>query len=111
MSSVSDPAAGAGVESSGPYFNLRVADVIEETHDSKSIVLDVPPELADRFAYASGQFLSFRVEVDGQRLVRCYSLASAPGLDPAHKVTVKRVVDGRASADVTTAALLTLLAS
>ena len=101
MSSVdataSDKAAGAGVESSGPYFDLRVADVIEETHDSKSIVLDVPPELADRFAYASGQFLSFRVEVDGQRLVRCYSLASAPGLDSAHKVTVKRVVDGRAS--------------
>ena len=90
-------AKGSGVDSAGPYFNLRVADVIEETHDSKSIVLDVPGELADRFAYVSGQFLSFRVEVGGQRLVRCYSLASAPGLDAAHKVTVKRVVDGRAS--------------
>lgn len=95
MSSVDAP--GARAESSGPYFGLRVADVIEETHDSKSIVLDVPAELAERFAYESGQFLSFRIEVDGQRLVRCYSLASAPGLDAAHKVTVKRVVDGRAS--------------
>ena len=95
MSSVD--ASGASAESSSPYFDLRVADVIEETHDSKSIVLDVPAELADRFAYESGQFLSFRVAVDGQRLVRCYSLASAPGLDAAHKVTVKRVVDGRAS--------------
>jgi 3-ketosteroid 9alpha-monooxygenase subunit B len=84
----------------GPYYRLRVADVIEETDDAKSIVFDVPEELNERFAYRSGQFLSLRVEVDGHRLVRCYSLASAPDLDSQHsqhKVTVKRVVDGRAS--------------
>ncbi|MFK7897634.1 MAG: 2Fe-2S iron-sulfur cluster-binding protein [Myxococcota bacterium] len=81
----------------GPYFNLRVANVIEETADAKSFVFDVPQELAERFSYLSGQFLSFRIEVDGKRLVRCYSLASAPGIDAQHKVTVKRVVDGRAS--------------
>jgi 3-ketosteroid 9alpha-monooxygenase subunit B len=81
----------------GPYFHLSVADVIEETDDSKSIVFDVPEELKKRFEYRAGQFLSFRVEVDGHRLVRCYSLASAPDLDARHKVTVKRVVDGRAS--------------
>lgn len=95
MSSVD--AAASSVEANGPYYPLRVADVIEETHDSKSIVLDVPPELQDRFTYVSGQFLSFRVEVDDHRLVRCYSLASAPGIDAAHKVTVKRVAEGRAS--------------
>ena len=89
--------AASNGEASGPYYDLRVADVIEETADAKSIVLEVPPALKERFAYESGQFLTFRVEVDGHRLVRCYSLASAPGIDPAHKVTVKRVVDGRAS--------------
>jgi len=92
-----EDAAASSSEAHGPYYSLRVVDVIDETADSKSIVLDVPTELSERFAYESGQFLSFRVEVDGHRLVRCYSLASAPGLDPAHKVTIKRVVDGRAS--------------
>jgi 3-ketosteroid 9alpha-monooxygenase subunit B len=81
----------------GPYFRLEVVDVIDETDDAKSIVFDVPAELRDRFGYVSGQFLSFRVEVDGHRLVRCYSLASAPGIDSQHKVTVKRVDEGRAS--------------
>lgn len=81
----------------GPYYHLRVADVIEEIDDAKSIVFDVPEELKERFSYVSGQFLTLRVEVDGHRLVRCYSLASAPGLDSQPKVTVKRVVDGRAS--------------
>lgn len=89
--------AASGVDTQGPYFHLRVAEVIDETPDSRSIVLDVPEALSERFAYESGQFLSFRVEVDGHRLVRCYSLASAPGLDPKHKVTIKRVDGGRAS--------------
>jgi len=81
----------------GPYHNLRVAEVIEETSDSKSFVFEVPPELAERFSYRSGQFLTFRVEVDGHRIVRCYSLASAPDLDARPKVTIKRVDEGRVS--------------
>lgn len=84
-------------QDNGPYFDLRVAKVIEETADAKSFVFEVPHGLAEKFSYESGQFLSFRIEVDGKRLVRCYSLASAPGIDAQHKVTVKRVVDGRAS--------------
>lgn len=84
-------------ELNGPYYRLRVSRVIEETADAKSFVFEVPEELAERFAYQAGQFLSFRVEVHGHRLVRCYSLASSPVTDSAHKVTVKRVAEGRAS--------------
>ncbi|MBY0401017.1 ferredoxin--NADP reductase [Myxococcota bacterium] len=91
-----DPAA-SGTGATGPYHRLRVARVIEETADARSLELEIPESLRERFVYKAGQFLSFRVEVDGHRLVRCYSLASAPGLDPLHKVTVKRVVEGRVS--------------
>ena len=79
----SEGATDSGANANGPYFNLRVTEVIDETADSRSIVMDVPAELEERFRYASGQFLSFRVEVAGQRIVRCYSLASAPGIDAA----------------------------
>jgi 3-ketosteroid 9alpha-monooxygenase subunit B len=81
----------------GPYFHLRVAKVIDETADAKSIVLDVPSELRERFTYSAGQFLTFRAEVNGHRLVRCYSLASSPVADDVHKVAVKRIDDGRMS--------------
>lgn len=81
----------------GPYFDLRVASVIEETADAKSIVLEIPAELEDRFRYQAGQFLTFRVVVGEQRLVRCYSLASSPATETVHKVTVKRIDDGRVS--------------
>jgi 3-ketosteroid 9alpha-monooxygenase subunit B len=79
------------------FHSLRVAEVIDETHDAKSIVFDVPGALASTFAYRAGQFLTVEVETGGERLRRCYSLASSPESDPAPKVTVKRVPGGRVS--------------
>ena len=89
--------ADAGAPSQGPYHSLVVKEVIDETHDSRSVVLDVPDAQKETFAYQAGQFLTFRVEVDGHRLVRCYSLSSSPVDGGPHKVTIKRVVEGRAS--------------
>jgi len=80
-----------------PYHVLEVAGVVEETADSRSFVLDVPEALRSTFAFRAGQFLTFRLPVEEQRLVRCYSLASAPEVENEHKVTVKRVEGGRAS--------------
>ncbi len=79
------------------YHALSVARVIEETADARSFVLDVPAELAPRFAYQAGQFLTFRVPWEGGSLLRCYSLASCPVTERTFKVTVKRVDEGRVS--------------
>ncbi len=79
------------------YFALRVARVVEETADARSLVFDVPASLAERFHYKPGQFLTLRVPFDGGWLPRCYSLSSTPLLDEPLRVTVKRVRDGRAS--------------
>lgn len=78
-------------------IELRVSRVIDETHDARSLVLEVPDELASRFSYVPGQFLSFKIPYAGHVLTRSYSLASSPHTDPEHKVTVKRVDDGRIS--------------
>ena len=79
------------------YFALRVARVIEETADARSLVFDVPEHLAERFRYQPGQFLTLRVPSEGGWLPRCYSLSSTPLLDEPLRVTVKRVYQGRAS--------------
>jgi 3-ketosteroid 9alpha-monooxygenase subunit B len=76
---------------------LTVARTIAETHDSVSIVLDVPPALRGAFAYRAGQFLSFKIPFQGRILTRSYSLASSPDTESEHKVTVKRVEAGRIS--------------
>jgi 3-ketosteroid 9alpha-monooxygenase subunit B len=79
------------------YVAVPVLEVIQETESAVSVVLDVPDVLADAFRYQPGQFLTLRVEVGGKHRHRCYSLSSAPGLDPRHKVTVKRVEGGLVS--------------
>jgi 3-ketosteroid 9alpha-monooxygenase subunit B len=76
------------------YHLLGVKEVVEETHDTRSFVLDVPAELADTFAYAAGQFCTFRVRIAGEQHLRSYSMSSAPETDGDLTVTVKRVPGG-----------------
>jgi ferredoxin-NADP reductase len=87
------------------YYPLAIAAVVEETHDTKSFVLDVPPALAETFAYVAGQFCTFRAvigadeggEDGGEEVVRCYSMSSSPDVDDRFVTTVKRVPGGKMS--------------
>ncbi|MEE4418008.1 ferredoxin--NADP reductase [Streptomyces sp. DSM 41528] len=77
---------------------LRVLDVIAETSEAHSLILQPPPESADRFAYRPGQFLTLKLPgPDGKPVARCYSLASSPHTGEPMKVTVKRVPGGYGS--------------
>jgi len=79
------------------FHELSVARVVDETAEARSYELAVPPELAERFRYRAGQYLTFEVPLGAERILRCYSLASSPERGEPHKVTVKRVPDGRGS--------------
>ncbi|HEY6531790.1 MAG TPA: FAD-binding oxidoreductase, partial [Acidimicrobiales bacterium] len=79
------------------FHRVRVKEVVEETADTRSFVLDVPAELRDAFTYRPGQFCSFRVHLGGEDLVRSYSMSSAPETDADLTVTVKRVPGGTVS--------------
>jgi 3-ketosteroid 9alpha-monooxygenase subunit B len=76
------------------YHLLDVKEVVPETQDTRSFALDVPAELADTFAYAAGQFCTFRVRIAGEQHLRSYSMSSAPETDRDLTVTVKRVPGG-----------------
>lgn len=76
------------------YHELPVLEVIDETPDTKSFVLGIPGGLAAEFAYAAGQFCTFRATIDGRSVVRCYSMSSSPDTDDRFMTTVKRVPGG-----------------
>ncbi|MFF0559398.1 2Fe-2S iron-sulfur cluster-binding protein [Streptomyces sp. NPDC004266] len=77
---------------------LRVVEVIAETADAHSLVLQAPAESADRFTYRPGQFLTLKLPgTDGRPAARCYSLASSPHTGEPLKITVKRVAGGYGS--------------
>ena len=71
----------------------RVVRVVAETPDVKTFVL--APAAGWR-RHRAGQYAAVEVEVDGVRVRRCYSLASAPSARRL-AITVKRVPGGRAS--------------
>ena len=87
----------AGVQHDHEYHPLLVAAVIDETADTRSFVLDVPADLADKYAYVAGQYCTFRATIDGSSVVRCYSMSSAPEVGDRLTTTVKRVPTGRMS--------------
>ena len=80
------------------YFQIPVAEVVRETGDACSLVLDVPPAQAALFAYLPGQFVTVRVpsELCGS-VARCYSLSSCPVAGERPAITVKRTAGGYAS--------------
>ena len=49
------------------FHPLRVKRIVQETHDTKSFVFDVPADLAEAFAYEAGQFCTFRVRFGDDR--------------------------------------------
>src|SRR5262245_32674281 len=79
------------------YHPLTVADVIDETADTRSFVLGIPPALEVSFAYAAGQYCTFRATIGGEPIVRCYSMSSSPETGDPFTVTVKRVSGGKMS--------------
>ena len=74
---------------------VKVVQVVRETDDAVSIYLTEADGSALEFR--PGQFLSVDVTIDGERLRRAYSLASACLPDVPVHVTVKRIEDGRVS--------------
>lgn len=85
-------AAGAAARRRRPAFHvLRVASVERLCADAAAVAFDVPPELAEEFAFAPGQSLTLRREVDGRDERRSYSICSPAGSAPRVGV---RVVPG-----------------
>ncbi len=79
------------------HHALTVSDIVEETHDTRTFVMDIPDSLADLYQYRPGQFCTVRIHVDGVDVLRCYSMSSAPAIDDRLAVTVKRVPGGSVS--------------
>jgi ring-1,2-phenylacetyl-CoA epoxidase subunit PaaE len=73
------------------FHRLRVAAVQPLCEDAAAVSFDIPAELAEEFAFAPGQALTLRREVDGRDERRSYSICSPAGSAPRIGV---RVVPG-----------------
>jgi ring-1,2-phenylacetyl-CoA epoxidase subunit PaaE len=87
-----DQAPAPGRRARRPAFHpLRVSAVQRLCEDAAAVSFDIPEELAEEFAFAPGQSLTLRRQVDGRDERRSYSICSAAGSRPRIGV---RVVPG-----------------
>lgn len=74
---------------------LKVVDIISETADTKSFVLECRE---GKIEYKAGQFLTLVfIKNNGEEARRSYSISSSPDLDEPLTITVKRITNGEYS--------------
>ncbi|MDY0745929.1 1,2-phenylacetyl-CoA epoxidase subunit PaaE [Paucibacter sp. R3-3] len=78
------------------FHPLRVREVKPDTDEAVLVSFDVPPELAETFAFKPGQYLTLRQDIAGEDLRRSYSICAGSD-DPALQVGVRRVDGGKFS--------------
>ena len=91
--------ARAATSAARPRFwsgELEVGRIFRETHDVVTFRLVPPGGGPLPFVHVAGQYLNLALEIDGRRVNRSYTIASAPGRDHC-EISVKRVADGYAS--------------
>ncbi len=64
----------------------------DETPDVRTFLL--APEKPGRIAFAPGQFMTFRAEIDGVEVQRSYTISSSAAVERAVTITVKRKAGG-----------------
>jgi ferredoxin-NADP reductase/DMSO/TMAO reductase YedYZ heme-binding membrane subunit len=94
---VGDRARRAATRRSVWSGELRVSRVTDETHDVRTFRLVPPGGGVLSFTHRPGQYLNLALDLQGARVNRSYTIASAPTHRQYVEITVKKASDGWAS--------------
>ncbi|HWO35289.1 MAG TPA: FAD-binding oxidoreductase, partial [Candidatus Acidoferrum sp.] len=79
-------------ENAKDSMNLLLAQIEQQTHDTRTLRFEIPKERQLRAK--PGQFLTFQWSIDGQRLMRSYTISSSPMHGNYVEITPKRMENG-----------------
>ncbi len=79
------------------FHPLKIADIRRETADSVSIAFEIPNTFEKEYQYTQGQYVTIKMEINGEEIRRSYSLCSSPLADADFRIAAKKVKDGRMS--------------
>ena len=78
------------------FYSLGVKALKRETSECVSIALDVPSDLVTKFKFIQGQYVTFRLDLNGEEIRRSYSICSSP-YGQELRVAVKQISNGKFS--------------
>ncbi len=79
------------------FYSLKVGEVAQQTKDCVSISFVVPELLKDKFNYLPGQYLTLKLQLNGEEIRRSYSVCSSPLMNEKITVAIKKVKTGKGS--------------
>ena len=79
------------------FYSLKISEITQETPDCVSIAFHIPTDLKEVFAYKQGQYITFKLLVNGEDLRRSYSVCSSPAVNEDLRVAIKKVYNGKGS--------------
>ena len=82
--------------SSLKFHSLKVKEVRPETADCVSVSFEVPAGQQELFRFAPGQYLTFRLHLEGAEVRRSYSICTSPR-EGELRVAIKKVDNGKFS--------------
>lgn len=74
---------------------VRCVKVIAETHDVTTFTFGMSQPVL--FFFKPGQFVTLELEIEGERVMRSYTISSSPSIPYSFSITVKRVEGGKVS--------------
>lgn len=83
------------VQAASDAFSLELIRSEEQTRDARTLCFRI--QEGKQMVAKPGQFLTFHLNIDGNRVARCYSICSSPVKKDYVEITPKRTKDGYAS--------------
>ncbi|MFM7595058.1 MAG: 1,2-phenylacetyl-CoA epoxidase subunit PaaE [Flavobacteriales bacterium] len=75
------------------FHTVQISSIRSLTDDSAEISFEIPAEITSTFNFNAGQYLTFRIQLNGEEIRRSYSLCSAP-FEGQYRIGIKRVEKG-----------------
>jgi ring-1,2-phenylacetyl-CoA epoxidase subunit PaaE len=79
------------------FHTITVKEVRRETSDAVSVAFLLPDELKEEFKFKQGQYITLKLNLNGEELRRSYSICSSPFDGDDLRVAIKKVNGGRVS--------------
>jgi ring-1,2-phenylacetyl-CoA epoxidase subunit PaaE len=75
------------------FYKLYIKDVRRETPHAVSVAFTIPAELKSVYEFIAGQYITLKLNLDGQEIRRAYSICSSPNSDEL-RIAIKSVQAG-----------------
>ncbi len=79
------------------FYPLKVKNIESVAKDAVAVTFDIPLQYIPLFRYKQGQYITLKLNINNENIIRSYSICTNPYSEKELKIAVKEVQDGKMS--------------